>query len=139
LHTGGVTESSPVLDESGNIFFQVNGCLYSVANDGEKTCWYCSGNVDQTPAVAADGLIYFSAPWRRLVAIKPDCVEQWHFDTELNLSTSPVIGSNGIVYACDGRLLYAVIPPNNPAPPAKSSWPMFRANPRHTGCVQSEN
>jgi len=40
---------------------------------------------------------------------------------------------------CDGGILYAVIPPGSPAPLAKSSWPMFRANPRHTGRVQTLN
>jgi hypothetical protein len=71
-----------------------------------------------------------------LTAVKLDGVEAWHADTKLNLSTSPVIGSGGVVYLCDGGFLYAVIPPGSPAPLAKSSWPMFRANPRHTGRVQ---
>jgi len=35
--------------------------------------------------------------------------------------------------------LYAVTPPGSPAPLAKSSWPMFRGNPRHTGRVPTVN
>jgi hypothetical protein len=40
---------------------------------------------------------------------------------------------------CDGQYLRAINSTNGLAPPAKSSWPMFRANARHTGRVQSVN
>jgi outer membrane protein assembly factor BamB len=140
MHTGGATESSPVLDENGNIYCAVNQCLTSVSSDGKRTWRWCSAiNVDQTAAIAANGSIYFPAPWRRLVALNQSGAELWHADSESNVSNSPVIGNDGVVYMCAGRWLYAVIPKDGLAPPAKSSWPMFRANPRHTGRVLTAN
>ena len=56
-----------------------------------------------------------------------------------NVAASPVIDGGGTIYACDGKFLYAINSTNGLAPPAKSSWPMFRANARHTGRVQSVN
>ena len=40
LHTGGATESSPVLDEDGNIYLSVNELDLSVGSDGKKR-WDC--------------------------------------------------------------------------------------------------
>jgi outer membrane protein assembly factor BamB len=95
--------------------------------------------VDATPAVAANGEVYFSAPWRSLFAFQNDRTDLWHFSADGNLVASPVIGDNGTIYICDGMFLHAINSTNGLAPPAKSSWPMFRANARHTGRVQSVN
>ena len=53
----------------------------------------------------------------------------------VNVSSSPVIGKDGMIYFASGRYLVALAPTNG-VPLAKSSWPMFRANPQHTGRVQ---
>ena len=140
LHTGGVTESSPVLDESGNLYLMVGACLWSVDRNGKKRWDWCSPvPVDATPAVAANGEVYFSAPWRSLFAFQGDRTDLWHFSADANLVASPVIGNDGTIYICDGMFLHAINSTNGLAPPAKSSWPMFRANARHTGRVQSVN
>jgi hypothetical protein len=41
-----------------------------------------------------------------------------------------------MIYLPDARNLIAMAVTNG-APLAKSSWPMFRANPQHTGRVQN--
>jgi outer membrane protein assembly factor BamB len=140
LHTGSARESSPVLDESGNLYLSGRTSCISVGSDG-KIRWekYSPIPLDETPAVAANGLIYFSVPWQILAAINPDGTEQWRVTLVTTLANSPVIGRDGTVYACDGNRLYAINSTNGLAPPAKSSWPMFRANARHTGRVQSVN
>jgi outer membrane protein assembly factor BamB len=140
LHTGGVTESSPVLDESGNLYLAVGACLWSVDRNGEKRWDWCRAvPIDATPAVAAYDEVYFSAPWRSLFACQNDRTDLWHISTAANLVASPVIGDDGTIYVCDGMYLRAINSTNGLAPPAKSSWPMFRANARHTGRVQSVN
>jgi outer membrane protein assembly factor BamB len=140
LHTGSARESSPVLDESGNLYLSGRTSCISVGSDG-KIRWEKNAPVplDETPAVAANGLIYFSVPWQILAAINPDGTEQWRVTLPGTLANSPVIGSDGTVYVCDGSRLYAINSTNGLAPPAKSSWPMFRADARHTGRVQSVN
>ena len=118
----------------------VGACLWSVDRDGKKRWDWCSPvPVDATPAVAANGEVYFSAPWRSLFAFQNDRTDLWHFSADGNLVASPVIGDNGTIYICDGMFLHAINSTSGLAPPAKSSWPMFRANARHTGRVQSVN
>jgi outer membrane protein assembly factor BamB len=140
LHTGGANGSSPVLDENGNIYIQINKCWFSFTSQGTKRWLWCGAlDVDDSAAVAANGAVCFSVPWRRLYALQQNGAELWHVDTVGNVNASPVIGSNGTIYVCDGQYLYAINSTNGLAPPAKSSWPMFRANARHTGRVQSVN
>ena len=141
LHTGGVTESSPVLDEKGNLYLTVNKIGISVSSDGKRQREYNYAVIliDATPAVAANGKVYFSAPWRKLSAFQQNGTELWHVDTAADQVASPTIGSDGTIFVCDGLFLRAINSTNGLAPPAKSSWPMFRANARHTGRVQSVN
>jgi len=136
LRTGGMTESSPVLDGGGNIYLSVNQAAYSVSSEGKARWWHFSAIlVDETPAVAADGAVYFSMPWRQLWAAKADGTELWSDEMPTELYASPTVATNGIIYVGTGQFINAVSPTNHLAPTAKSSWPMFRANPQHTGRV----
>jgi outer membrane protein assembly factor BamB len=126
-----------VLDENGNIFLSVNNCQISVDPGGkERWRWCLPIPIDASAAVAANGEIYFTMPWR-LIAFQQNGAELWHVDTDANLVASPAIGSDGTVFICDGPYLRAINSTNGLAPPAKSSWPMFRADARHTGRVQN--
>ena len=140
LHTGGATRSSPVLDENGNIYVAVNKIGISISSEGKKRLEFDFSPlwVDATPAIAANGDIYCSAPWRKLSAFQPDGHEKWHVDTEANLVASPVIAEGGTIYISDGSFLRAINSPAGLPLAAKSSWPMFRANPRHTGRVNPD-
>ena len=66
-------------------------------------------------------------PWLHLGIGYQDGSEEWGFQMDFNLSSSPNMDPAGIIYACDSRYLYA-LKPAAMAPPAKSSWPMWRAN-----------
>ncbi len=141
LYSGGATESSPVLDEKGNLYLAVNKVGVSISSDGKlrRKFNFSPVLIDATPAVAANGEVYFASPWRTLRAYQVNNSELWRVDTVANLVASPVIGDDGTVYVSDGQFLRAINSTNGLAPPAKSSWPMFRANARHTGRVQSVN
>lgn len=135
LHTGGVTAASPILGENGNIFLTMNQCNIGISPDGKMRSPYCGGtSVAVSPATVAGGNVYFSWPWRKLLALRNE-TPQWIVETTSNLTGSPVVASDGTVYFPDGRYLYAVNTTNGLPPLAKSSWPMFRANARHTGRV----
>ena len=138
LHTGGYTSSSPVLDAGENLCLMVNRFHTAITHEG-KILWQhgTEFNLDTTPAVTMAGAVYFSNPWRRLSAF--DCLNGsllWSTPTWSSPYSSPTVDGRGIVYLCDGFFLFAISPPTNAAPPAKSSWPMWRANPQHTGRVQ---
>jgi hypothetical protein len=121
-----------VLAENGNVFIAAGHYVLIISPSGTKlwswgsACW-----MDETPAVAM-GTVCFSAPWRQLWAKQPDGTRLWEGQTTNNLSSSPVINDQGLIYFCCGTYVQALQPPVRLLP-AKSSWPMFRANARHTG------
>ena len=75
--------------------------------------------------------------WRTLAGVTADFTQQiWVATLQGNLTAPPVVTAAGIIYAVgEDGVLYAIQPPGERSPPAKSSWPMFRANARHTGRV----
>ncbi len=131
---GGGGDGSPVLAENGNVVIAAAKLTLMVSPAGAivwrqwSDCW-----IDETPAVAR-GTICFSAPWRRLYAVDPDGKDMWLVNTTNNLSSSPVIGANGVVY-CSCYMHVEALQPSVPLYPAISSWPMFRGDARHTGRV----
>jgi outer membrane protein assembly factor BamB len=144
FHCGSYTEASPVVDEAGNIY--VAGI--PKAGHYEEFRLTSTGQGDtvgglacevEVSAVAVTGRVYWSRPWRSLQAYAPahgkfvDVL--WSAQAEDNLTSSPMVGADGLVYFTGDRYLYAVRPVGPGLPPAKSSWPMFRANARHTGRV----
>ena len=141
LHTGGIMESSPVLDTSGNIYLSVNQSNMSIGSDGKKRWgWGTDALIEASPAVTANGEIYFSTTWRSLQAFQQDGHPRWlmYVDTNRdygNIIASPAVGGDGTIYIAEENCLHAINSTNRLAPLAKSSWPMFRANPRHTGRV----
>jgi len=60
-------------------------------------------------------------------------------ELEAVVIASPNIGSNGTLFVAEGQTLHAINSTNRLAPLMNSSWPMFRANPRHTGRVPGGN
>jgi outer membrane protein assembly factor BamB len=138
-------ESSPVLDPNGNLYLSVNQDNVSVGGDGKKRWDMVSPYwLDASPAVAANGEVYFSFPWRYLMAVTQDGHEAWRFYTDTNpdhgnIIASPAIGSDGTIYVAEENWLLAINSSHALAPLAKSSWPMFRANPRHTGRLPDGN
>lgn len=150
VHSGGYTKSSPVLDPSGNLYVAgsyVNGSnsvglgefVFSPAGQRLPGGSGLACLVDGA-AVAVTGEVYWSRPWRTLQAFRSDNQVDgqilWQADLPANVSASPVVSEDGVVYVTDGRFLYAFHAPEDGLPLAHSSWPMFRADPRHTGRVR---
>jgi outer membrane protein assembly factor BamB len=141
LRTGGFTESSPVLDGQGKIYLGVNSAKTCLSAAGEKIWDYGSPLlINASPAAAANGLVYFATAWGDLSAFNAQRNAVWSaiIGTGVIPNSSTVIGDDGLIYVGDGRILYCFAATNS-APPAKSSWPVFRADARHTGRVQNGN
>ena len=65
---------------------------------------------------------------------KKNCTVLWEFITGGPGATSPAIGPDGTVYVGSlGKKLYAI--KTDSKGPAKSPWPMFGQNVKHTGRV----
>jgi hypothetical protein len=99
---------------------------------------------DQTYAVAANGEVYLNPTWLQIGALTTDEKkwpdwQPWVFHMIEMMSTSPTVAPDGTIYVCDGGFLYALKPSVNAAPLDNSPWPMWRANPQHTGRVAVVN
>jgi outer membrane protein assembly factor BamB len=129
---GGGGDGSPVLDKNGNVFIAAGHELRTISPDGtNRWSWGSACWMDETPAVTL-GTVCYSAPWRHLWARQLDGSDLWDGQMTDNLTSSPVINDQGLIYFCCGTYVQALQPPVRLLP-AKSSWPMFRANARHTG------
>ncbi|HXI68942.1 MAG TPA: PQQ-binding-like beta-propeller repeat protein [Verrucomicrobiae bacterium] len=132
-HSGGTTESSPVLDATGKIGLGINALFVAVSPAGKKL-WHAGSALPvDVSAVAVNGRFYFCQAWRTVRAMAADDGDFWSAGLDSNASASPTLTPDGILYVCADFRLYALRPPGDLLPPAPSPWPMFRANPRHTG------
>jgi outer membrane protein assembly factor BamB len=136
LHTSSYTASPPVLDREGNLYLAASQSHISVTADG-KLRWQHGTDVpmDMAELVSGNGRIYGSVPWLHLGSSDGAGNFVFGFQLRFNLAAAPNLSRTGIIYACDGDDLYALQPTNFPVL-EKSSWPMWRANPQHTGRVQ---
>jgi outer membrane protein assembly factor BamB len=140
LHTGDYYGSSPVLDENGVIYVANNNQYNCISRDG-KMLWQViiDCQISTSFVVTANHLLYLSLPWLRLGCFDQKGTKQWEFPMGFNLGSSPNLDASGVIYAGSGRTLFALKPFTNAVPPAHSPWPMWRANPQHTGRVQAVN
>jgi outer membrane protein assembly factor BamB len=143
--TGCCEDGSPVLDEAGNIYVSGRnadvlpghyGCGHFVRLTAEgRQLWTWGGYHEPMVAAAvAKGQIYLSRPMNEFHAGSPDRQLLWKTQLMGDLTSAPVISDEGTIFFSARQYLYAIHPPS-PAPPANSSWPMFRGNSRHTGRV----
>ena len=136
-HSGGGTSSSPILDTDGNLYLGVNKELWSFNTEG-KARWHlgCGDAVTTSIAALTSGQLLITAPWSNSGMATTDAKFLWQFAVGYDFYTSANINPHGVIYiACQQRLL-ALQPLTNAAAPAKSSWPLWRADPQHTGRVQ---
>ena len=135
VKTGGATASSPALGVDGTIYLGINSNYCGLTPEGRQQWVHPTGGlIESSPALAADGVFYCASRDQILIAIGPDGKWRWGV-YELGLITSsPVIAPDGTVYilSYDNKLNAF----KASSPPAKSSWPMFRADAQHTGRVQ---
>ncbi len=135
VRTGGASESSPVLGK-GVIYIIAGIRFYSISSAGKNNWFWITAVVwnDTTPVVLANGDAYFAWPWSSLMGVRPSQPFVQQIKLDGNITSSLTAADNGTIYFDCGPDLVAVAP-TNAAPPAKSPWPMFRANPQHTGRV----
>jgi len=128
--------SSPSIGFDGTIYVgSSDSCLYAINDDGtEKWKYKTGGPVSSSPAIGSDGTIFIGSYDRYFYAFNQDGSVKWKYETEAGIHSSPTIGSDGTVYVGDRiNYLYAFASKNSGL--AKSSWPCFRQNARHTGNI----
>ena len=138
MRTGGITESSPVISGDGTIYIGINNFRSAITADG-KLKWKSVATeqmLNSTPALTADGHVLYASEDGNISVLKADSSIRWYVWLGAQLDASPVIAPDGMIYvpSADGEL-HAL---QGPAGLMNSSWPMFRANPQHTGRVNAK-
>jgi outer membrane protein assembly factor BamB len=117
LHTGGITAASPVVATDGTIYLGINSNHCAITVEG-KIKWQAA--MSPTGYVPPDWIV--STPARDWI---------WNYDLKGPSRSSVCVGPGGTIYAMStAGFLFAF---ENATPLAASSWPMFRADPQHTG------
>jgi trimeric autotransporter adhesin len=136
----GAFSSSPVIGQDGTLYIAndgpfstiqsgQNGKLYALSPEGTEKWEFTTAYANRSsPALSADGTIYFASYDLKLYALNPNGTEMWEIADDNPLS-SPVIRFDGVIYA-GSATIYAI---QGTSPPAKSAWPTFLHDPRHTG------
>jgi outer membrane protein assembly factor BamB len=137
--TGGYTSSSPVLDGQGNLYFAAAKEQCSLDPDG-KVRWrfksYYNNPVSTSAAVLANGQVFTADPWSNSAMANSDGKFLWQAPVAYGNCASANVNPAGDIFVVDGQRLCVLQPLMNAAPPAKSSWPLWRANAQHTGRVE---
>jgi outer membrane protein assembly factor BamB len=130
--TAGTIVSSPAVGADGTVYMGVevgtatssapSGRLFALKPDGSPK-WANPFNapdwVDSTPAVGADGTVYFGCWNGYLYALRPDGTKLWEFKAGSFVASSPALGTDGTIYVGAGSNLIAV----NPDGTLKWSYP----------------
>jgi len=124
--------AAPALDADGMIYCGYRRGLRAVSSVGAwKWAFPTTRQVRTTPAIAADGTIYFGCDDGNFYALNHDGTLKWSYHLGGTARSSPVIGQDGMVYVASyGDYLYAF---DGGSPPADSPWPMYQHDARHTG------
>ncbi|MEO0095166.1 MAG: PQQ-binding-like beta-propeller repeat protein [candidate division WOR-3 bacterium] len=103
--------------------------LYALNPNGTLRWKYkTNAEVNTTPALAADGTIYFGADG--LYALNSDGTLKWHALDLCTHITSPTIGMDGSIFLEINNYLCAI---NGTSPLAHTFWPKFQCNLRNSG------
>ena len=68
------------------------------ANPSQKWAFTAEGVIYSSPAISADGTVYFGAHGGNFYAIKPDGTQKWVYKTNGDVNSSPTIGVDGTIY-----------------------------------------
>jgi outer membrane protein assembly factor BamB len=139
LRTGSISASSPVIGLEGTIYLADNTNCCAVSPEGKlKWQWPVWNQVEGQWAQAswvalANGSVLVVPGGGDMAELQAGKDWVWHYWLSGPSVSSPLIGQDGTVYQTGIFTGLHAIERN--VPPAKSSWPMFQANPQRTGRV----
>lgn len=103
-------DTSFVLGKDGTVYFGCHYYLYAVEPSG-RVAWRFQAGLDRvkifsSPALAADGTIYFGTQGKRFFAVDGRSEVLWNLETEGDNDSSPAVADDGTVYfgSDDGRV-----------------------------------
>jgi outer membrane protein assembly factor BamB len=122
--------STPAIGADGTIYLgHGRNPLCAIAPADGAEIWCTTNNhgtfADRSaPAVAADGNIYIGGRDNDLWSVLPDGTTQWqfHIKTDGDVTTSPVIGQQGLIYMGSDSLSAGYFYAMRPGPLADPAW-----------------
>lgn len=110
LQVTGNINSSPVIDDRGNIYIGTEqGWFYAISPVGFVKWSYEFGNtVSGSAAIGEDGTIYVPSTDANLYALNPNGSLIWKFNAGSGFATSPVISQERTIYVGTADSLYAL-------------------------------
>ena len=120
---GGGPVYSPVISSDGTIYVHSGGCgacisipwnpgmehLYALNPDGSFKWSFQVVGAYSSPAIGADGAIYFGSDDKKFYALSPAGTVKWYFQTGGHIYSSPAVGVDGTIYfGSDDGYFYAL-------------------------------
>jgi len=88
--------------------FRQDGKLYAINPDGSLFWSFSTSEwIVDSPAVGADGVIYFGSNDKKIYALNSDGTLLWSYTTGNHVYVSPTIAVDGTLYIASGNILYA--------------------------------
>jgi outer membrane protein assembly factor BamB len=133
LHTGGITESSPVIGADGMIYVGVHNFLWAISPDGKRQWERALINfVEVSPTVLTDNSLCVVSHQGDLLILDKEHQPRWYWEQgSFYGHASPTIGADGALYAQYRCGLFFAF--ETKLALAESPWPKFRGNSRNTG------
>jgi outer membrane protein assembly factor BamB len=108
LALGAQTLAAPAIAADGTIYLGTgwpsNRCLAITAGGAIKWSLDAGSSINVSSALALDGTVYYASTAGRLLAVKPEGVEAWHFETGGHgYISAPAVGADGTVYLGSGH------------------------------------
>lgn len=131
LHSGGSTQSSPVVGPDGTIYVGVNSALWAISAEGKKLWAHPTDSaVEAPPVVLADNSVLFVSRFGWLFNVASEQTRNWSMFLNAYGCASPAVAGSGVIYAHQNPDFIAL---RGSVPLAVSAWPRFRGNARNTG------
>jgi probable HAF family extracellular repeat protein len=130
--TGVTLQNSPAVTADGRVYVAVGYQLQALADGARLWSFLAEGQIECTPAIGSDNLIYFTSRDGRLYALRPNGFVARSFMTGFGNTgaSSPVLTDEEVVYFAADWSLYAV---KSSSGLARDGWPMLQADPQHSG------
>lgn len=105
-------DTSITVANNGILYYGHQGGLNALNPNGTlKWTFHTSNDVQSTPAVDDNGIIYFGSHDFNIYAVYPNGTQKWNYTTAAWVHGSPTIGTDGTIYCgSDDGYLYAFYP-----------------------------
>jgi large repetitive protein len=105
--TEGDRVTTPGVGPDGTVYVGSNdGKMYAIDPDGSLKWTFNAGGIVRTPAIKADGTLYFGT-LNKLYALNPDGSQRWVYSFTSAITKTPALAADGTIYIGVAYQLYA--------------------------------